>query len=269
LLKLLIKMYWSSEQEDLVCQWLSANTLQQFIIYKALNKSVKYMAGSILSRYFIPTQEHENVKQDAINHLFVNLHHFNPAKGKTAYSYCQTIIKNFYHEVCRNKAKIFTIKLEYYDDLENPEFEYSYSYEPFQEDNWSFEPVFKRLEQARFTLMSYSSQHKKMPKRVRNAVNNEIKYLNETTEYLFKYKDSQGVSAASIQEYVLNRMGLSEGTVQKYMKKHLGVGTWLCNDLESKVEKKYSLNPIDDDYCPIETSNDRQLRRKMILKLHE
>lgn len=260
-------MYWGVDEEELVYQWLSANTLQQFQIYSRLYKSVRYMAGSILGRYFIPTQEHDDVRQDAINHLFVNLHHFNPDKGFTAYSYCQTIIKNYYHEVCRNKSKIFAVKLEYYDDLEAPEFEYSYYYEPFQEDNFDFNPIFKRLEQARFTLLSYASQHKKMPKRVRNMVNNETKFLSETTEYLYQYKDSQGVDAKSMQEYVLNKMNLSEGTIQKYMKKHLGISVWLCNDWESKVDKKYDLDYMDDDYCPIETSQQRQERRKLLLEL--
>lgn len=260
-------MYWDARNEDLVCQWLSASTLQQFQIYTDLYKSIRYMASSILQRYFVHTNDFKEIMEDAINHLYVNLHHFNPQKGHSAFSYCQTILKNYYHGVSRSKGKVHAVRLEYVD-IETPEFEYSYTYEPFNEEEIDFNPVFKRLETARFTLLSYLSQHKRLPSNQRQKVQREIDFLSNTQEYLYQYRDSQGLTAKAIQEYNAGKLKTKECNVQKLMKKHLGISAGLT-DGTTIVEDRWALSIIDDDDCPGETYYDRNEKRRIISMQHE
>jgi hypothetical protein len=259
--------YWDYNQEEYVFQWLSANTRQQFNIYSNLYKSVRHMATQILHRYFIPTSDFDEVRDDAVNHLFCRMHKFNPELGYTAYSYCQTILKNYYHEVCRNKTMNFTVKIEYIDDILNPEFEYSYSYDPFQEEQqYDFDPIFKRLERARYTLLSYLQQHKHLQRGTRKMVEREAEFIGCTTEFLYDFKDSQGLTAQALMENAMIKVGVSEAVLNKLLRKHFGITTnvSLTNRSESVVDEKYGLNYIDDDNVPIDKVQKKMMRRKKI-----
>ena len=259
--------YWDFNQEDLVYQWTVANSAQQFGIYDKLYKHVNYMAGAILGRYFMYSPDNRDIKQDAINKLFCVMHKFDPERGKTAYSFCQTVIKNYYHEVARNKkGKKFAVVLEYYDDLEAPQFNYSYDWQPYEEEH-DFEPVFKRLEQARYKLLCYLKDHKKLPYNQRHAIQTEVNLLDITTEFLYNYKDSQGVSKMAIADYAQIHSGLHENTVALFTKKHLGFQSYLCRQYESKIDKKYDINYLEDDFTPDATIHDKERVRKTNYKL--
>lgn len=255
--------YWNHVQEDLVYQWGIANQAQQFKIYDKLFKSVRHMAASILGRYFMYSPDNREIQQDAINHLFCNMHKFDPEKGYTAFSYCQTILKNYYHTIAKNKkGKVFAIKLEYYDDLDSPEFNYSYEFEPYEEEH-RFEPVFNRLEQARYKLMCYLIDHKKVPPTVKKRINNEIEFLNNTTEFLYKHRDSQGLTPLCISENAMKSLGLCEGTIAGYTKKHLGFMSYsnTVDKYESKMDSKYDLHYMEDDWTPDVTVMEKKKKR--------
>jgi len=255
--------YWDFNQEDLVYQWAQANTAQQFGIYDKLQKHVNYMAGAILGRYFMYTNDNNDIKRDAINHLFCVMHRFDPERGKTAYSYCQTILKNYYHDVAKNKkGKVFAVTLEYYDDLEAPQFNYSYEYIPFDEETHCFEPVFVRLEQARYKLLCYLHDHKRLPHSQRQTIQREINLLNTTTEFFYNYKDSQGIDKKAVTDYVQIQSGLHENTVAQFTKKHLGFQSYLCRKYESKIQKKYGFTYLEDDFTPDTTVVEIERYRK-------
>ena len=260
--------YWDFNQEELVYQWTQANTVQQFHIYDELYKYVNYMARTILGRYFMYSPDNRDIKEDAINHLFCRMHKFDPERGKTAYSFCQTVIKNYYHDVARNKkGKIFAVILEYYDDLEAPQFNYSYEYLPFAEETHDFDPVFKRLEQARYKLLCYLKDHKKLPNQQRGVIQREVDFLDNTTEFLYNYKDSQGLDKKAISENAINKSGLCENKIAMYTKKHLGFQSYLNAHYESKIQKKYGYDFMDDDFTPDATVIDRERVRKNNYKL--
>jgi hypothetical protein len=91
-------MYWFDEHEQLCKQWVSANTAQQFYVYKKLHPAIFKMSEMILHRYFnCPQPVYYDLIHDAINHLFINLKNYRI--DTKAFSYVQTLIKNYYMDV--------------------------------------------------------------------------------------------------------------------------------------------------------------------------
>jgi len=265
------KNYWQDEQEQDVIAWSVAGVREQFYLYEKLWKYIRHMATTILARYFIRTPDFLDIRQDAINKLFCVMHKYDPERGHTAFSFCQTVLKNYYHEVARQKrGKVLAVKLEFLDDLEAPEFNYSWDWQPVDlEEGYDFDPVFKRLEQARFILTQYLHSHKKLPAGNRRKHQNEADYLQHTVEFLHEHKDAVGLSAQAIVEYNMNKMGCSESYSVNLTRKHFGVSGNLCNDWESKIDQKYNIGYIADDYTPDTQVIDKQLHRQRVKKYNE
>ena len=260
--------YWGDEQEQDVIAWKEADTRKQFVLYDKLWKYIRHMAASVLARYFIHSPDFKDIRQDAINKLFCVMHKYDPERGHTAFSFCQTVLKNFYHEVARQKkGKVLAVKLEYLDDLEAPEFNYSWDWQPVDlENDYDFEPVFRRLEQARFRLTQYLHSHKRMPAGTRRKTQNEADYLLYTVEFLNQFKDSQGLSVHAIVENSMTKLNCSESYSVNLTQKHFGITGWVKNDWESKIDKKYDIGYIEDDFTPDAQVIEKQLHREKAKK---
>ena len=95
--------YWRAEHEELCKQWVTANTKQEYHIYNLLHGTIWSMANMILHRYFYcPFSKNLETTESAVDFLFLKLRAYQPEKGK-AYSYCQTVIKNFFIDVLMSK----------------------------------------------------------------------------------------------------------------------------------------------------------------------
>jgi hypothetical protein len=259
--------YWKPEHDNLIILWKTADTRQQFLIYERLRTPITYMAKSILYRYFSFNQnDTQEILSEAINHLFCNLHKYDPSNNAKPYSYVQTILKNRFHEVVRFRKKIFTIELEYLDSLEtNTEIEYNYVFNPY-DDRLDFDDVFNRLERSRLTILEYINSNSKISLNTKKKLKTEAEFLNKTVEFINEYKDSAKLSAVDILEGVTNRMSTSEFTVRNYMYKYLKTSAFPCNEYESKVDKKYSkLGVVNEDYPPIENDDKRKRRRDFLM----
>jgi len=109
--------YWKQEQDLLVIRWKIAvefnNKKEQLFVYNQLIEPITYMAISIYNRYFnFGSVNEEDMVQEVISHLFCNLHKFDKERNTNSYSYCQTIIKNYFNTIARQKANDTEEKIE-------------------------------------------------------------------------------------------------------------------------------------------------------------
>lgn len=107
--------YWGYREEQLVSLWLVAQTpKEQFKIHWQLEGKMLHMARQILFRYYSRTDPY--LVQDACDYAFMGLlNNFNPDKGIKAYSYCQTIIKNHYHDTLVKDSRYTEHSIDEYD----------------------------------------------------------------------------------------------------------------------------------------------------------
>lgn len=267
------KIYWDTETNNAVIRWKGANNLEQFHIYKQILPKILYMGRSILGKYFYVDNQtdREEILWSAIDHLFMRLDKFDPERKESAYSFCGTVLRRYMMDVCRQKKRILVVQIEYVDDLET-EFEYSYSFNPFEDDNpYDFDALFQRLEGARHKLITYVNQKEKRPKSLIKGLKNEIVFIGNLQEFLFKYKDSQGLSRTDIHDAMINNQNISHTTINKYLFKHLGITAESVDKLYNKTENEAltHMTYIEDDYTPNQTRNDVHMHRKRMKERNE
>lgn len=124
--------YFGEREERAVVDLINAKTwAEKSRIYKKyLEKPFRIMKESILRRWPIHmgSYEMDEVENDAESHLIENINRFNPdlitksGKKTKAYSYCQTIIRNYYRDHSKKTHKDKKVNLPYHDysdDIEN------------------------------------------------------------------------------------------------------------------------------------------------------
>lgn len=93
------KGYFYEEQEQAVVDYLNEKDLQkrELIFNTWLHPAFTQMIESIIRRYkfFYPTEEFEETKNDTYSYMITKLKKYNPKAGKKAYSYFGTVCKNF------------------------------------------------------------------------------------------------------------------------------------------------------------------------------
>lgn len=254
-------MYFTSEHDEAVVKWKTASTQEQYRIYKLLYQPLMYMAKSILPRYFkFNSSLEDELITTAITELFINLHHYDPDLNKKPYSYCQTIIKNYYHNAIVYRKKK-AVSLEYYDDLPI-RFEY-HTCEPEIQVN-DFKPVFKRLEEAKSKFITYLDSKNVISNKQRNRLNNEILLLQHTIDFIQQYKDSS-MTLDALSDYLMIKTKLHFHIVGLFLKEHLGVGKYVNDDRPIRMDEKIknSIGIINDDYTP-DVLNEVRLMKNMV-----
>ena len=133
--------YFAEREEKAVLDYINSNSAEEKNrIYKEiLLEPFRKMIQSILRRYPIHIGNHtmEEVESDALTHLIEHMVKFNPDKitksgVKTkAFSYCQTIIRNYYkdHSNKSYTEKIINLSFDDYVDEINENIEYTYEME--------------------------------------------------------------------------------------------------------------------------------------------
>lgn len=255
--------YWNNKHEHLVKCWASADTRQQYSIYNKLHPAVYQMASSILYRYYYSFDV--NKIYEAIAHLYCNMHNYKSDKGK-AYSFCQTVIKNYLHTILA-PTKYETkrsVDLEYSDMLED------ISYNQFidEEDKpylKKFNELYIAKEELAFKLKTYDCDSKSSGVMLSRLISeyiilsNIIIFLNE-----FNYMDR---NPAAIVENVAIMSNRKESMVKDYTKKYLNISTNPNYFRVTKTDKKYAkLGILDDDYPPSTEEHEIQIRRNKLMK---
>ena len=190
--------YFAEREELAVVQYIRSNSLEEKnkIYNEILIEPFRKMIQSILRRYpiHIGNYEMDEVEANALGHLIEHMVKFNPDKitksgNKTkAFSYCQTIVRNYYkdHSVKTYKEKKSILPFDDYSDdiIENDKF----SYEIDVETNDSLDFLIKNI------IKSISDKIKtdKLLKRNDIIVGEAIINILKNWEILFKEDTHEG-----------------------------------------------------------------------------
>lgn len=133
--------YFAEREEQAVVDYINSNSLDEKnrIYNQILIEPFRKMIESILRRYpiHIGNYDMEEVESNALTHLIEHMVKFNPDKitksgNKTkAFSYCQTIIRNYYKDHSKKSytEKKINLSFDDYIDEINENNEYSYEIE--------------------------------------------------------------------------------------------------------------------------------------------
>lgn len=265
-------LYWTNRHEELVKQWLSATTEIQYTrIHNDLRTTLNHMGELILNRYYagLNSSQQTELKQDAINFLFLKFREFNPEKG-TAYNFCGMILKRYYYDVLVLKNdRLYTMydKIDYLDDL--PEEATPVQYEQNKIDYDMVLHFFKKL---LYKLeLDYKIAMKNNP---RYKPAKTIRYITLTKfciEYIEKYEN---FSPAPLADYLYIHSGYkSKQLIVYFFKKMLNLNLGKNSISFESTEKAMSddkYNYIMDDHTPnINKWYNRDKRRKLKLKRND
>jgi hypothetical protein len=130
--------YFAEREEQAVLNYINSNSREEKnrIYNEILIEPFRKMIQSILRRYpiHIGNYDMEEVEANALTHLIEHMVKFNPDKitksgNKTkAFSYCQTIIRNYYKDHSKKSytEKKINLSFDDYVDEINENIEYSY-----------------------------------------------------------------------------------------------------------------------------------------------
>lgn len=136
--------YFGKREEQAVVDFINSDCPEEKnkIFNDYLKEPFRVMKEAILRRYpiHIGNFEMEEVESDALSHLIEHINKFNPhmitksGKPTKAYSYCQTIIRNYYRDHGKKTYLEKKINLPYYDYSEELQNSANLSYEIEDED---------------------------------------------------------------------------------------------------------------------------------------
>lgn len=133
--------YFAEKEEQAVLDYINSNSQEEKnrIYNQILIKPFRIMIETILRRYpiHIGNYDMDEVESNALTHLIEHMVKFNPNKitksgNKTkAYSYCQTIIRNYYKDHSKKSytEKKTNLSFDDYIDEINENVEYTYEIE--------------------------------------------------------------------------------------------------------------------------------------------
>jgi len=133
--------YFAEREEQAVIDYINSDSLEEKnkIYNEILIEPFRKMIQSILRRYpiHIGNYDMEEVESNALTHLIEHMVKFNPHKitksgNKTkAFSYCQTIIRNYYKDHSKKSytEKKTNLSFDDYVDEINENIEYTYEME--------------------------------------------------------------------------------------------------------------------------------------------
>ena len=136
--------YFGCEQEDAVIKYINCDDEieKNNIFEEYLREPFRIMTESISKRYPIHLGNYslEEVQQYALSHLIENMVSYNPNRklksglDPKAFSYCQTIVRNFYKLHSKTSRKELLRDLPYDDYLDEVERRDEYMYEIIEND---------------------------------------------------------------------------------------------------------------------------------------
>lgn len=262
--------YWTSEQDELmkIIYTTDSNTKEWLIAFKKIYPVLKYMAEIILRRYYkvVSTNKEEELISDAITKLIMN-GNYNEDKPKL-YSYCGTILKRHFHdEIVRDLSHDNNeneISIDEHEFLLNELSTNNYEY-----NNEKLEFLLNKLELGRNECVKKLKKCKKskykFSKRI-VSINQEIEFIDVSTEYFTKYFNSIGIGTVSLSEYLYFNCGETpEYTHRALMVKYFNFGSnyyKLKEDRKYDTINKYNISYIQDDYTPEDKYYSRNAKRK-------
>ena len=268
--------YWAKREDDLVIKWKTAiesnNKKEQLNIYNALMPALTIMAESIYNRYFsLGKNNQEQIIQEAITELFCNLHKYDPLRSAKSFSFCQTVIKNYFFDIWYSTSeRPWRINIEYYGKEENDEDNYSTRfenlmiYDPNEEDDYTIADVISKLLVAKNKTLELLNGNHYYKYYTIEKLNIDLYFLTLLIEFFVKYGDTSHLSSSAIFDYLnfnsdLNyESNLLNAKLKRFYNEYVSITKISKRNSEAlckKADEKNNRNFYNDDFCPNENKS--------------
>lgn len=177
--------YFAEREEQAVVNYINSNSFEEKnkIYNEILLEPFRKMIQSILRRYpiHIGNYDMEEVESNALTHLIEHMVKFNPNKitksgNKTkAFSYCQTIIRNYYKDHSKKSYTEKKINLSFDDYVDEINESSEYRYELEVDSNYQLEKLINAVIKSIEDIINNGNTMKKNEIIVGDAIVNVLK----------------------------------------------------------------------------------------------
>jgi hypothetical protein len=216
--------YFAEREEKAVLDYINSNSLEEKnrIYNQILIDPFRKMIQSILRRYpiHIGNYDMEEVEANALTHLIEHMVKFNPNKitksgNKTkAFSYCQTIIRNYYKDHSKKSYTEKKINLSFDDYIDEINENIEYSYEIEMESQHQLEKLIATVISKIEDRINNDPTMKKNEVIVGDAIANVLKnwqvlFMEDTPEGKYNKRITNKFAKNKILLYLKEQTGLS------------------------------------------------------------
>jgi len=216
--------YFAEREEQAVIDYINSNSFEEKnkIYNEILIEPFRKMIQSILRRYPIHIGNYDmvEVESNALTHLIEHMVKFNPNKitksgNKTkAFSYCQTIIRNYYKDHSKKSYTEKKINLSFDDYIDEINENIEYSYEIESESQHQLEKLINSVTLKIEDKINNDPIMKKNEVVVGDAIINVLKnwqilFMEDTPDGKYNVKITNKFAKNKILLYLKEQTGLS------------------------------------------------------------
>ena len=216
--------YFAEREEQAVLDYINSNSREEKnrIYNEILIEPFRKMIQSILRRYpiHIGNYDMEEVEANALTHLIEHMVKFNPDKitksgNKTkAFSYCQTIIRNYYKDHSKKSYTEKKINLSFDDYVDEINENVEYSYEMDNENQQQLEKLINDVVEKIEDKINNDSVMKRSEIIVGDAIVNILKnwhvlFMEDTPEGKYNKRVTNKFAKNKILLFLKEQTGLS------------------------------------------------------------
>jgi hypothetical protein len=216
--------YFAEREEQAVIDYINSNSLEvkNKIYNEILIEPFRKMIQSILRRYpiHIGNYDMDEVESNALTHLIEHMVKFNPNKitksgNKTkAFSYCQTIIRNYYKDHSKKSYTEKKINLSFDDYIDEINENTEYTYELEMESQHQLEKLINNVIEKIETKIDNDNTIKKNEAIVGDAIVNVLKnwhilFMEDTPEGKYNKRVTNKFAKNKILLFLKEQTGLS------------------------------------------------------------
>lgn len=216
--------YFAEREEQAVLDYINSDSVEEKnqIYNEILIEPFRKMIQSILRRYpiHIGNYDMEEVEANALTHLIEHMVKFNPDKvtksgAKTkAFSYCQTIIRNYYKDHSKKSYTEKKVNLSYDDYIDEINDGVEYSYEMEQDNQQQLELLIQSVINKIEDRIDNDSIMKKNEVIVGDAIANVLKnwhvlFMEDSPEGKYNKRVTNKFAKNKILLFLKEQTGLS------------------------------------------------------------
>jgi len=216
--------YFAEREERAVIDYITSDSLEEKnrIYNEILIEPFRKMIQSILRRYpiHIGNYDMEEVESNALTHLIEHMVKFNPDKitksgAKTkAFSYCQTIIRNYYKDHSKKSYTERKINLSFDDYIDEINQNIEYHYEIETTEQQLLEKLINNVVEKIETRINSETPMKKNEVIVGDAIVNVLKnwhllFMEDTPEGKYNKRVTNKFAKNKILLFLKEQTGLS------------------------------------------------------------
>lgn len=227
------KRYFAEREEKALVDYINAKTIEErHKIYKdLLRKPFQKMVESILRKYpiHIGNYDMKEVEMNGLSHLIENMVKFNPTKLNKhgfkvkAFSYCQTIVRNYFKDHGRKSYNEKKTILSYEDYSEEIQYKQEYIYEIDKNENDELQELIDSVVSDIREKIDSDTSLKRNEIVVGDAIINVLEnwhvlFQEESTEGKFNKKITNNYQKNKILLFLKEQTGLSTKEIRMSMK---------------------------------------------------